>query len=200
MGTEHEAACMAAVIGSGLGRRAQEQTGQVDDLALTKLRPITPSRPSEKLSKLTKTREVRRKLSTTQLAVIVPLIKQYKSCTASIKAANQCDTLLEEFLLELGDFTSVDDKVRAFFKCDDSLVAVLHEAICALHGAIIPSLFPAECPSDVPAKEILMLWGIATPVSNIKTRSFGGAKTALYEKKGLPAATRLDAMMNGATE
>jgi len=89
----------------------------------------------------------------------------------------------------------VDSKVLSFFKCDDATAVILEEAICALEGAIIPSLFPAECPSDVPAKEIIVLWGYGVKVEK---KSYGGAKSAMFESKGLPAATRFDAIMNGA--
>merc|ERR1712159_353074 len=124
----------------------------------------------------------------------------YENCAKYTQSTTTCDTLLSNMLSELESADIVmDDKVRTFFKCDDSLAAILHEAICSLENSLTPSLFPAECPSDVPVKEILMLWGLGIS-EKVRTTSFGGAKTALYEHKGVPAATRLDTMMNGAAE
>merc|ERR1712159_207553 len=211
---------MGVVLGmheDGEERRAlyePEQTGQVDGLALAELRPITRSLPSveEKLSrsatrKLSPVRALQNSLTMTSTAdasdslrTFTDRMQAYEGCVKQWQSTYTCDSLLSDMLSELERYHIVmDDKVRTFFKCDDSLAAILHEAICSLENSLTPSLFPAECPSDVPAKEILMLWGLGYG-QKVRTTSFGGAKTALYEHKGVPAATRLDTMMNGAAE
>merc|ERR1712118_152899 len=191
--TAQHASCYGQIFSD---RRLQEQpprTAQDDDLARMELRSseLSLRYADVKNSNSRATRQAR------QLSEkYVQGIRSYKECVDKLKRNHACGDLLGGMLTELSSArVDPDRKVLSFFKCDDATAAILEEAICALEGAIIPSLFPAECPSDVPAKEIIVLWGYG-PTKNKK--SYGGAKSAMFEAKGAPAATRFDAIMNGA--
>merc|ERR1711898_62371 len=137
--TAQHASCMGQIFS---GRRAQEQpprTAQVDDVARMELRSSERSLRSAdvKNSNSRATRQAR------QLSEkYVQGVHSYKVCVDKLKRNHACGDLLGGMLTELSS-TVVDSEVLSFFKCDDATAVILEEAICALEGAIIPSLFPA---------------------------------------------------------
>jgi len=189
--TEHHASCMGQIFSRRLAQEQPPRTAQVDDLARMELRSSERSlRSADVKNSNSRATQQARQLSESYVLGV----RSYKACVEILKGDHACGDVLGEMLTEL-EGTVVDSKVLSFFKCDDAMAVILEEAICALEGAILPSLFPAECPSDVPAKEITVLWGHG---STVEKKSYGGAKSAMYKSKGLPAATRFDAIMNGA--
>merc|ERR1711988_1935744 len=104
------------------------------------------------------------------------MVKEYSECIEAIPTS-KCAT-------NLATMSSDDAKVTAFY----SKTGLVTTA-CA--GIITPS----DCPVDMFSKEVSFMWGTGT-ISSTHTRS----KTSSYVVKGLPAASRLDRMMNFVTE
>ena len=104
----------------------------------------------------------------------------YTDCIEVMKKKNSCSKVLS-------GLNSADAKVNAFYSKTELVAA----ASC---GKAVP-VEPSECPVSMFDKEVYFMWG----EGNYRATS-ERAKTSVYVGKGLPAASRLDRLMNFFTE
>ena len=104
----------------------------------------------------------------------------YTDCIETMKKKNSCSNVLS-------GLNSADAKVNAFYSKTELVAA----ASC---GKAVP-VEPSECPVSMFDKEVYFMWG----EGNYRATS-ERAKTSVYVGKGLPAASRLDRLMNFFTE
>ena len=104
----------------------------------------------------------------------------YQHCIEQLKTETACATILS-------GLTSSDAKVNAFYSKTELVAA----ASC---GKAVP-VEPSECPVSMFDKEVYFMWGEGGTTSNYER-----PKTSVYVGKGLPAASRLDRLMNFFTE
>ena len=97
-----------------------------------------------------------------------------------MKKKNSCSNVLS-------GLNSADAKVNAFYSKTELVAA----ASC---GKAVP-VEPSECPVSMFDKEVYFMWGEGGTTSNYER-----PKTSVYVGKGLPAASRLDRLMNFFTE
>ena len=104
----------------------------------------------------------------------------YQHCIEQLKLDTACATILS-------GLDSDDAKVNAFY----SKTSVVAAASC---GKAVP-VEPSDCPVAMFDKEVYFMWGEGGTTSNYER-----PKTSVYVGKGLPAASRLDRLMNFFTE
>jgi hypothetical protein len=100
----------------------------------------------------------------------------YTDCIETMKKKNSCSNVLS-------GLNSADAKVNAFYSKTELVAA----ASC---GKAVP-VEPSECPVSMFDKEVYFMWGEGGTTSNYER-----PKTSSYVLKGLPAASRLDRLMN----
>ena len=104
----------------------------------------------------------------------------YQHCIEQVKTETACATILS-------NLNSADAKVNAFYSKTELIAA----ASCSKAVPVEPS----DCPVSMFDKEVYFMWG----EGNYRATS-ERAKTSVYVGKGLPAASRLDRLMNFFTE
>jgi hypothetical protein len=100
----------------------------------------------------------------------------YTDCIEVMKKKNSCSNVLS-------GLTSSDAKVNAFYSKTELIAA----ASCSKAVPVEPS----DCPVSMFDKEVYFMWGEGGTTSNYER-----PKTSMYVGKGLPAASRLDRLMN----
>ena len=101
-------------------------------------------------------------------------------CIEQLKTETACATILS-------NLNSADAKVNAFYSKTELIAA----ASCSKAVPVEPS----DCPVSMFDKEVYFMWGEGGTTSNYER-----PKTSVYVGKGLPAASRLDRLMNFFTE
>jgi hypothetical protein len=105
----------------------------------------------------------------------------YTKCIEQMKIKNSCSNVL-------AGLTSSDAKVNAFYSKTELVAA----ASC---GKAVP-VEPSECPVSFYDKEVYFMWG----EGGFHATSERAKTSDVYVGKGLPAASRLDRLMNFFTE
>ena len=105
----------------------------------------------------------------------------YTKCIEQMKIKNSCSNVL-------AGLTSSDAKVNAFYSKTELVAA----ASC---GKAVP-VEPSECPVSFYNKEVYFMWG----EGGFHATSERAKTSDVYVGKGLPAASRLDRLMNFFTE
>ena len=100
----------------------------------------------------------------------------YQHCIEQLKTETACATILS-------NLNSADAKVNAFYSKTELIAA----ASCSKAVPVEPS----DCPVSMFDKEVYFMWGEGGTTSNYER-----PKTSMYVGKGLPAASRLDRLMN----
>ena len=104
----------------------------------------------------------------------------YQHCIEQLKTETACATILS-------NLNSADAKVNAFYSKTELIAA----ASCSKAVPVEPS----DCPVSMFDKEVYFMWGEGGTTSNYER-----PKTSVYVGMGLPAASRLDRLMNFFTE